>query len=197
MGAVWTSFGYVLVVSAVALLSTPFTFASLVRRRIRAGATRHRARRTAFLDIALVIGTVPPVWLILTPKDGPSRIVSPIDGIHADLNGGPVFATIQIVGNLLTFAVFGLLGPLRWRLGIRDVLLIAVAASTVLETLQYVLDLGRVTDLVDVVMNASGAGFAALCGHLWRLRGRTVEDCDTSEVGTATVGPHRYGERST
>jgi hypothetical protein len=220
-------FGTVLVLSAAAVVLPPVVAISLARRRRRPGALA--ARRTWFTDLAMVIGTLPPVLLILMPTDGPSRIVTPLRGLHEDLAGGPVAATVQIGGNLLVFVAFGLLGPLRWRIGIRAVVVSAAAASTVLELAQYVLDLGRVTDLVDVVLNATGAGLAALCVRRWWLlrpavvdreavgnrhpmvdnsdtvgnrhptveNSDTVENRDATDGRTATITPHRYGERST
>ncbi|MDT4989389.1 MAG: hypothetical protein QOI74_3483 [Micromonosporaceae bacterium] len=171
----------------------------------------------------MVVGTLPPVWLVLSPEDGPSRIVSPLRGLHESLSGGPLSAGVQVVGNLLVFAAFGLLGPVRWRIGVREVVAVAAAASVVLETSQYVFDLGRFSDLGDVVLNAGGAGLVALCGRpWWRRTGTDVEAAPRSggraarrsgggaarRSGGGAVGrqlggdptsvpPHRYGEHST
>jgi hypothetical protein len=199
--AIWTSFGNVIVVFAGTFLLTPFVVTVIARRRQRAGALRGWAWRTAVADVGMVIGTLVPVWMILTPNDGPSRIVTPLGGLREDLAGGPVAAIVQIGGNLLVFAAFGLFGPLRWRIGTREVVVLAVAASTLLETAQYVLDLGRVTDLVDVALNATGAGLAALWVHRWWLRrlagdrDRRAEDGDPPGGRTATTASHRSGER--
>jgi glycopeptide antibiotics resistance protein len=74
----------------------------------------------------------------------------------------------QIVGNLLVFAAFGFLAPIRWQIRPLWVVAAAAAASTTVETLQWVLGLGRVSSVDDVLVNAAGAGLAALCSRRWR-----------------------------
>ncbi|MDT5036942.1 MAG: hypothetical protein QOE03_2127 [Micromonosporaceae bacterium] len=218
MIAIGTSVGYLVVVTAaVVLLSVPAAHL-LVRRRQRAGSSPARAWRATLAEVGMVVGTLPPVWLVLTPADGPSRIVDPLRGLHENLAGGPLSASVQVVGNLFVFAAFGLLGPVRWRIGVREVLLVAAVASVVLEASQYLFDLGRVSDLVDVVLNAGGAGLAAICVRRWWHTGTGVDGRAGAGVdgraGTGVDGarppagraidtdpaaatPHRYGEHST
>jgi hypothetical protein len=203
VSAIGTSLGYLLVVTAAVVLLAVPAARLLARRRQRAGASRAWAWRATLTEVGMVVGTLPPVWLVLTPGDGPSRIVDPLRGLHENLAGGPLSASVQVVGNLLVFAAFGLLGPVRWRIGVREVLLLAAAASVLLETSQYVFALGRVSDLVDVVLNAGGAGLAALSARPWWRRTPTgVEGArrpDGRAIGAdpTTVTPHRYGEHST
>jgi glycopeptide antibiotics resistance protein len=83
---------------------------------------------------------------------------------------------VQIGGNLLVFAAAGFLLPVRWPVGIGTVLLLAAGASTLVEIAQYALDLGRVSSVDDVLLNALGAGLAAAAAQpLWR-RSRQVND---------------------
>jgi hypothetical protein len=171
--------GYLLAAVAVAVL--------LIRWRMRRDVPAGTARRRSLAEVGMVAGTLPFVAVILTPTRAESRIVTPIEGLHDVFSQGLAYGVFQIVGNLLVFAAFGLLAPVRWRVGALTVLLVAAGASAVLEVLQYVLDLGRVTDLGDVILNSAGAGLAALVTS----RRRVTETRAPSVVGS------RYGERST
>lgn len=87
------------------------------------------------------------------------------------LAGGPVFAFFQIVGNLLVFAAFGFFALIRWRIGPLAVAALGGLASIVVEGLQFALNLGRVTSVDDVLLNAAGAGLAALAARRWAKYG--------------------------
>jgi len=50
---------------------------------------------------------------------------------------------------------------------VRSVLVLAAACSTLIETGQYVLQLGRVSSVDDVLLNTAGAGLAALASRRW------------------------------
>jgi glycopeptide antibiotics resistance protein len=76
-------------------------------------------------------------------------------------------AVIQLGGNLAVFAAFGALAPLRWRIGLGAVAALAAAGSITVETLQYALDLGRVSSVDDVLLNTAGAILAALATRRW------------------------------
>jgi hypothetical protein len=181
--------GYLVAAAAVAVLMTWL--------RTRRGVPRGWARRASFAEVGMVAGTLPFVMVILSPTRDESRIVTPVDGLHEVFSQGVAYGVVQVVGNLLVFAAFGLLAPVRWRIGALTVLLIAAGASVILETLQYVLDLGRVTDIGDVILNGSGAGLAALVGTRLRRRIRPVQDCHAAEIRTPSVAAPRYGGRST
>ncbi|MEV6927751.1 VanZ family protein [Dactylosporangium sp. NPDC051485] len=119
--------------------------------------------------IGTIVGTAPWVVMILWPTPNPRRInLDPVRGLAGVLTSGPREAIIQMGGNLAVFAAFGVFGPMRWRLGAWAVTGLAALGSAVLETLQYVLDLGRVTALDDVLVNAAGAGLAAVLARRWR-----------------------------
>jgi hypothetical protein len=125
-------------------------------------------RRRAAGLVASVAGTLPWIWMILTPADAPSRVeLDPVAGLGGVLSSGAGTATVQVVGNLLVFAAFGAFAPLRWRrLTLWWVLLLATLGSVTVELLQYGLDLGRVTATDDVLLNALGAGLAYGAGRL-------------------------------
>ena len=133
-----------------------------VRRRA-AGVPVAIAVRFTVAEVAMVVGTAPWVWMILTPLPAPRELHPiPLLDIWGVLQVGFRFAVVQIVGNLLVFAAFSVFAPMRWRIGPVRVTLIAGAASFVLETLQYALELGRVSATDDVLLNALGAGLIAL-----------------------------------
>lgn len=116
----------------------------------------------------MVAGTVPWLWMILTPDPSGTRRVSlvPLRDLPTLAPGDLV---VQVGGNLLVFAAAGFLLPVRWPVGIGTVLVAAAGASTVVESLQYVLDLDRVSSVDDVLLNAVGASLAAaLSRPLWR-----------------------------
>ncbi|MGI5236882.1 VanZ family protein [Dactylosporangium sp. CA-139066] len=117
-----------------------------------------------------IAGTAPWVVLILIPTSAPRRInLNPVRGLEGVLLNDPRDAVIQMGGNLAVFAAFGVFAPMRWRLGVWAVTGLAALSSAVLETLQYVLDLGRVTALDDVIVNAAGALIATLLARRWHL----------------------------
>ncbi|SNY45619.1 VanZ family protein [Paractinoplanes atraurantiacus] len=135
-----------------------------------------RRRPRTWAEVGIVYGTVPWVWMILLPNDGDdvnrARVnLVPLRDLITVLGDGPVTATVQIVGNLLVFAALGFFGPLRFAAlrSVPRVLALGAACSILVETLQYVLRLDRVSSVDDVLINAAGAGLAALASrHWWR-----------------------------
>jgi hypothetical protein len=145
-----------------------------VRRMVLRGVPGSSARRWALADVAMVVGTVPWLWMILTPSSDARelRLVPLVDLVQV-LAGGGLTAFFQVGGNLLVFAAFGFFAPWRWRwAGAAVVTSVAASASVVVESLQYALALGRVTSLDDVLLNAAGAGLAALLSQARRDVGR-------------------------
>jgi glycopeptide antibiotics resistance protein len=111
--------------------------------------------------------------MTLTPSAGTPRRLSLVplrDLTHL----APGDVLVQVVGNLLVFAALGFFLPIRYPVGLLSILLIAAAGSTLIETLQYVLALGRVSSTDDVLVNTAGAGLAACCSLLW-WRTRSLE----------------------
>jgi hypothetical protein len=158
-------------------------------------AARHCPdRRRTFGLVASVAGTLPWIWMILTPSSAGRRIqLDPIAGLDGVLSGGFGTAAVQIVGNLLVFAAFGAFAPLRWRLNLWRVLLLAALGSATVEVLQYVLDLGRVSATDDVLINTLGAGLAYGAGRLMSpspmsSRGLDVEPLIRDEGGEPVLG---------
>ncbi|WP_239134409.1 VanZ family protein [Rugosimonospora africana] len=156
MSGVWQSWGGVLLVSAAGLPLAGLMVWALAR------AWPLRPVRYAVAEVAMVAGTVPWLWMILTPSPGTPRRLSLVP--LRDLTQlAPADLVVQIGGNLLVFAALGFFLPIRFAARVPTVLAVAVAGSVTVETLQYVLDLGRVSSVDDVFVNAAGAGLAAVC----------------------------------
>ncbi|MEV4417573.1 VanZ family protein [Catellatospora sp. NPDC049609] len=146
---------------------------ALARRRRAAGSTS--AWRTSLAEVGIVYGTVPWVWMIMLPGEdagavsGRVSLVPLRDLITIFADGGPLRFTGQVVGNLLVFAALGFLAPLRFAAlaSVPRILALAAGCSILVEAAQYVLRLDRVSSLDDVLLNAAGAGLAALASRPW------------------------------
>jgi glycopeptide antibiotics resistance protein len=129
----------------------------------------HRAWRESISEVGAVAGTLPWIWMILTPRPAARELnLVPLRELVGQLAGDPATAVEQIGGNLLVFAAFGFFGTIRWGLRVPRVVAIAAAGSVLVELLQYTLDLGRVSSVDDVLLNAMGAGIAAGVARLTR-----------------------------
>ncbi|GAA4571606.1 hypothetical protein GCM10023193_60990 [Planotetraspora kaengkrachanensis] len=158
-----------MVIAAVlALPAAALAALLLARRRGRRG---HPAPlRTAVADVVLVAGTAPWIWMILTP--GTLQLVHLVplvdlaDQITLMTPGG---AFVQIGGNLLVFAALGAMLPVRSArfASFGAVAAVAATGSLTVEVLQYVLRLGRVSSVDDVILNTAGAVLAALVTRRW------------------------------
>ncbi|MBO3749276.1 VanZ family protein [Streptosporangiaceae bacterium NEAU-GS5] len=171
MHQAWNAWGHVIIAAVLALPVA--AIGSLLLARRRTGRGHPSPWRTAVADVAIVAGTAPWIWMILTPGTE--------DGVHlvpvADLAGqlalmSPGAALVQIGGNLLVFAALGALLPVRSPrfAALLAVAAVAAAASLTVEILQYVLRLGRVSSVDDIILNTAGAVLAALVTRKWWAR---------------------------
>ena len=121
----------------------------------------------AIADVGMVYGTVPWVWMTMLPGSGAGEVPGRLSLVP--LRDLLSMSPLQIVGNLLVFAALGFFAPLRFaRLAsIPRVLGLAAGCSVLIELAQYVLRLDRVTSVDDVLLNALGAGLAALASRPW------------------------------
>jgi len=180
-GWVGTFTGVALITVAVLPLAALAVWA-LARRRSVTGTTS--AWRMALAEVGIVYGTVPWVWMIMLPggRAGavPGRVsLVPLRDLLTILAGGPLTATGQVVGNLLVFAALGFFAPLRFAAlaSVPRVLALAAGCSVLVEVAQYVLRLDRVSSVDDVLLNAAGAGLAALASRRWwRATARASSD---------------------
>ena len=183
--------GVVLVTMAVLPLAALAVWA-LARRRSVTGATR--AWRMSLAEVGIVYGTVPWVWMIMLPGDLAGAAASgrvslvPLQDLLTILADGPVRATGQIVGNLLVFAALGFFAPVRFAAlaSVRRILALAAGCSVLVEVSQYLLRLDRVSSVDDVLLNAAGAGLAALASR----HGHRVRSTSTGH-GTGTLSRPR------
>ncbi len=186
---VGTFTGMATVTVAVLPLSALAVWA-LARRRRTTGTAPQWAWRMSLAEVGIVYGTVPWVWMIMLP--GARASVSLVPGrdlltILADR--GPVTLAGQVVGNLLVFAALGFFAPLRFPAlaCVPRILALAAGCSILVETAQYALRLDRVSSVDDVLLNAAGAGLAALVSRRWwRRTGPGVCSHDPVGCGSAT-----------
>ncbi len=167
-GLVGTYHG-VVILAVAALPLAMVTMTALARRRVAAGNAPAWAWRTALIDVCIVYGTVPFVWMTLLPGPRAGEVTGAVSLVP--LRDLATMSTFQIVGNLLIFAALGFLVPLRFAALATVTRMTALAGvlSALIETAQYVLRLDRVSSVDDVLLNAAGGGLAAL-GSVSALR---------------------------
>ncbi|ROT32034.1 VanZ family protein [Micromonospora sp. HM5-17] len=158
---------------------------SLARRRSVTGVTPPWTWRLSLAEVGIVYGTVPWVWMILLPGDRAGSVsgrvsLVPLRDLVAILaDRGLVTLIGQVVVNLLIFAALGFFAPLRFAAlaSVSRILALAAGCSILVETAQYVLRLDRVSSVDDVLLNAAGAGLAALASRRWwRATARSSSD---------------------
>ncbi len=150
-----------------------------------------RPWRTALADVGMVYGTVPWVWMILLPGGRAGEVSGAVSLVPLrdlfSMNTG------QVVGNLLVFAALGFFAPLRFAVlaSVPRVLALGAGCSALVEAAQYALVLDRVSSVDDVLLNAAGAGLAAvLSRHWWRV----AYDGDMpGSLGSGHAGADRGG----
>lgn len=171
MTRAWDLWGNVIIAAVFAALVGILAILLLARHRTRRG---HPApMRTALADVGIVVGTAPWIWMILTPGSGQEGVSWwPAQDLGWIATESSQTVLVQVGGNLLVFAALGALLPVRsprWASAAR-VAAVAATASIVLETLQYVLRLGRYSSVDDVLINTMGAVLAALVTRRWWAR---------------------------
>jgi hypothetical protein len=180
-GLAGTFTGVVLITAAVLPLAALAVWA-LARCRRANGVAPAKAWRVSLAEVGIVYGTVPWVWMIMLPggqagaASGRVSLV-PLQDLLVIVADGPSRMTGQIGGNLLVFAALGFFVPLRFAAlaSVARVLALAAGCSVLVEAAQFVLRLDRVSSVDDVLLNAAGAGLAALASRPWWRRARPVE----------------------
>ena len=155
----------------VALPFSLLVVGALASRRRSRGATTAWAWRSSLADVGMVHGTVPWVWMTMLPGSRPGTV--PGRASLVPLEDLPTMGWPGIVGNLLVFAALGFFAPMRFAAlaSLPRVLALAASCSVLIEVAQYVLRLDRVSSVDDVLLNAAGAGLAALASLRWWRRG--------------------------
>ncbi|MFE2021879.1 VanZ family protein [Streptomyces sp. NPDC059499] len=117
-------------------------------------------------EVGVVHGTVPCVWMTMMPGAGAGEVPGRVSLVPLRdlLTMGP----LGTVGNLLVFAALGFFAPMRFAAvaSVPRILALGAGCSVVVET-AHVLRLDRVSSVDDVLVNAAGAGPAALASRRW------------------------------
>jgi hypothetical protein len=166
-GLLGTFTGVALITVAVLPLAALAVWALARRRRIAGVA---QAWRMSLAEVGIVYGTAPWIWMTMLPSRQADRVsLVPLRDLATIFAHGPLTAAVQIVGNLLVLAALGFFAPMRFAAlaSAPRILALAAACSILVETLQYVLGLGRVSSVDDVLLNTAGAGLAALASRRW------------------------------
>jgi hypothetical protein len=167
-GYAWLgTFTGIAVITVAALPLAALTVWALARRRLAGGTTTAWAWRRSLAEVGIVYGTVP--WVCMTMLPGGQAGAVPGRVSLVPLRDLLMMSAGQIVGNLLVFAALGFLAPLRFAAlaSVPRILALAASCSVLVETAQYVLRLDRVSSVDDVLLNAAGAGLAALATRRW------------------------------
>jgi hypothetical protein len=131
---------------------------------------RSASRRDALAEVGLVCWTLPFLGMLFTPQNASRSIdLAPLHDLPSWVSGGPGTAIAQVGGNLAVLAGVGFFLPVRfgWAASLPRILGIAAASAVVIEALQWVLAIGRVSSLDDVLVNTVGAVLAAVCSRPW------------------------------
>jgi len=142
--------------------------------------------RTSLAEVGTVYTTVPLVWLTMMPGPGAGTVPGRLSLIP--LRDLATMGPLGIGGNLLIFAGLGYFAPMRFAAlaSLPRILALGAGCSVLVETLQYVLQLDRVSSVDDVLVNAAGAALAGLAS---RRRWRT-----TVRIPPHHLAPQRHGQ---
>jgi hypothetical protein len=162
-------------------LLTAWVLAAL---RIRRGTPVRTAWRFSVAEVGAVAGTLPWLFLVLTPRggDGGLQLVPFADLIDL-ASADPRTIVEQLVGNMLLFFLAGVFVPLRFRVGLLAVFLGGAVGAALVETAQFAFGTGRVASIDDVLLNAIGALLGALASrHWWRVSPVVAEPAPETAV---------------
>jgi glycopeptide antibiotics resistance protein len=162
MRAAWTDHRTTLL---VALLVLPLAgVATYLWRR------RTLSHRAALAEVGLLCWTLPFIGMLFTPRPTPRSIdLVPLHDLPSWFSGAPGTAAAQLIGNLAVLAGVGFFLPIRygWAASYQRITALAVGCAVLIETLQWVLAIGRVSSVDDVLINTLGAVLAAVCSRRW------------------------------
>ncbi|BCJ72963.1 hypothetical protein CS0771_25070 [Catellatospora sp. IY07-71] len=179
MAQAWEYWHTVWITTAALVPLTLLATAALIAGRLRSGVPRGRAWRWSLAEAAMVLGTVPWVWMILTPVRVPEGTVLvylvPLSDLRVQLGEPLPWVVVQVGGNLAVFFALGagaavrftaLASPLR-------LLLLGAGCSLTVELIQFGFVGGRVFSVDDVLVNAVGCLLGGLLTHRWWARRAT------------------------
>ncbi|WP_231492275.1 VanZ family protein [Glycomyces sp. NRRL B-16210] len=143
---------------------------ALASVRLRRGVPSPTAWRHSIAEVGMVAGTLPWLFLVLTPRGGSGGVqLVPFADLVDLASADPRTIVEQLVGNLLLFFLAGVFVPLRFKVGLWAVFLGGAVGASLVETAQFAFGTGRVASVDDVLLNAVGALLGALASrHWWR-----------------------------
>jgi hypothetical protein len=155
----------VLLMMLVGLPLAALVVGALALGRRAVGVTS--AWRMSLAEVGMVYGTVPFVWMTLMPGPGAGVVAGRVSLIP--LRDLVEMGALGIVGNLLVLAALGFFAPLRFAAlaSVPRVLALGAGCSAMIEALQYLLRLDRVSSVDDVLINAAGAALFGLMSRRW------------------------------
>ncbi|GAA2495608.1 hypothetical protein Ahu01nite_031600 [Winogradskya humida] len=119
--------------------------------------------KPALAEAGIVAGSLPWALMLFTRQDAPRDVeLVPLQDLSS-------WIPAQVVGNLLVLAAFGFFLPMRfgWAASLSRVFGLALVTSTLIEVLQWVSAIGRVSSVDDVIVNTVGAVAAAALSRRW------------------------------
>src|ERR1700712_3588168 len=169
MRDLWSNFGAEL--AWVAIPSLLIIVFAVSRLRRRPGARSHNVQMLA-RALLVVFSLVAPAMLfspVTSTMHARFLDLHLLTTLRASFENHIMFA--QMVGNLLLLCWLGFLLPLAFR-PVRPwmAVLIAALTSVGIETVQYLIAVGRVSSISDVVFNTIGAAVGALAAKSVRSR---------------------------
>jgi hypothetical protein len=159
--------------------------------RIGRGVPGRSAWRYSVAEVGAVAGTLPWLFLVLTPRGGDGGLqLVPFADLLELAGADPRTIVEQLVGNLLLFFLAGAFVPLRFRVGLLAVFLGGAAGAALVETAQFAFGTGRVASIDDVLLNALGALLGALASRRWwrSSPARSVAKADSGAAVLRSAG---------
>lgn len=143
----------------------------LLRRRGRSVSSRDLFRSLLIVTMAVLISVT-----LIPGHAGMEPMINLIPGrtIAAQLSTGVGRISVaNLVGNVLLFAVQAFLVRAGFGWSARKTILAGFALSVAIEMVQLTLQLGRSTDIDDVILNTLGTAIGAALASLASRRGRS------------------------
>ncbi|MFE2039827.1 VanZ family protein [Streptomyces sp. NPDC059477] len=175
MGRVFSSYADELAAALFVGVPLSITVAWLLHRFVLEWAPGAGIRRLAVLDGLLAASVLPFLYATLSRGYGSGRTLSviPFGELSSSFSTAQVALSevtlLNIGGNMALLFLFGALLPLRSRRcrGFGRVATVAALMSVCVEAAQFVLAVGRVSSVDDVLVNVAGALTGALVTRPW------------------------------